>query len=124
MRQLLKKKSDSNWTKGEEEYLIAIKKMITEKPFLAYFARDRGKIVRTDAGRTGLGLILWQRQNDDTIRPIAFASRFLDDNENNFSIVELELLLVVWGKRKFRFYLYGAVVHLNTDHQALEPLKN
>ena len=38
------------------------------------------------------------------------------------SISELELLAVVWGLEKFRFYLYGKKVHLYTDHQALELL--
>ena len=39
-----------------------------------------------------------------------------------YSIGELELLAVVRGLEKFRFYLYGKKVHLYTDHQALEPL--
>ena len=34
----------------------------------------------------------------------------------------MELLTVVWGLEKFRFYLYGKRVHLYTDHQSLEPL--
>ena len=29
---------------------------------------------------------------------------------------------MVCGLQKFQFYLYGKKVHLNTDHQALEPL--
>ena len=40
----------------------------------------------------------------------------------NNSIGELELLAVVWGLEKFRFFLYGKNVFLYTDHQALEPL--
>ena len=38
------------------------------------------------------------------------------------SIGEREFLAVVWGLEKFCFYLYGKLVHLHTDHQALEPL--
>ena len=34
----------------------------------------------------------------------------------------MELLAVVWGIEKFRFTLYGKVVYLYTDHQALEPI--
>ena len=40
----------------------------------------------------------------------------------NYWIGELELLAVVCGLEKIRFYLYGKVVYLYTDHQALEPL--
>ena len=43
------------------------------------------------------------------------------DAEKIYSIGELELLAVVWELEKFRFYLYGKVIHLYTDHQASEP---
>ena len=56
------------------------------------------------------------------MKPIAFGSRYLNESEQNYSIGELELLAVVWGLEKFRFYLYGKKVFLYTDHQALEPL--
>ena len=46
----------------------------------------------------------------------------MNETEKKYSIGELELLAVVWGLEKFRFYLYGKKVYLYTDHQALEPL--
>ena len=46
----------------------------------------------------------------------------MNDTEKNYSIGELELLAIVWGLEKFRFYLYGKKVYLYADHQALEPL--
>ena len=96
--------------------------MLTEEPCLAHYAKDRENIVTTDASKTGLGITLWQKQLDGEIKPIAFGSRYLNDSEKNYSIGELELLAVVWGLEKFRFYLYGKKVFLYTDHQALEPL--
>ena len=79
-------------------------------------------MVTTDASKTGLGITLWQKQDDANIKPIAYGSRYLNDTEKNYSIGELELLAVVWGLEKFRFHLYGKKVYLYTDHQALEPL--
>ena len=96
--------------------------MLTEEPCLAHYAKDREIIVTTDASKTGLGITLLQKQSDGEIKPIAFGSRYLNDSEKNYSIGELELLAVVWGLTKFRFYLYGKKVFLYTDHQALEPL--
>ena len=96
--------------------------MLTEEPCLAHYAKDRENIVTTDASKTGLGITLWQKQSDGEIKPIAFGSRYLNDSGKNYSIGELELLAVVWGLEKFRFYLYGKEVFLYTDHQALEPL--
>ena len=76
----------------------------------------------TDASTTGLGIILWQKQDDGNTKPIAYGSRYLNETEKKYSIGELELLAVVWGLVKFRFYLYGKKVYLYTDNQALEPL--
>ena len=79
-------------------------------------------IVTTDASTTGLGIILWQKQNNGNTKLIAFGSRYLNDTEKKYSIGELELLAVVSGLETFRFYLYGKKVYLYSDHQALEPL--
>ena len=81
--------------------------MLTEKPCLAHYAKDKDNMVTTDASKTGLGITLWQKQDDGQLKPIAFGSRYLNDTEKNYSIGELELLAVVWGLEKFRFYLYG-----------------
>ena len=96
--------------------------MLTDKPCLAHYAKDKCNMVTTDASKFGLGITLWQKQDDGEIKPIAFGSRFLNDTEKNYPIGELELLAVVWGLEKFRFHLYGKKVFLYTDHQALEPL--
>ena len=39
-----------------------------------------------------------------------------------YSVGELELLAVVWGLERFRFYLYGKQIQLFSEHHALEPL--
>ena len=83
------------------------------------------KTVTTDASTTGLGITLWQRQDDGNTKPIAYGSRYLNDTENNYSMGELELLAeahTLWGLEKLLFNLYGKKVYLHTDHQALEPL--
>ena len=122
LRRLLKKESKWNWGKEQDEDFNNIKKLLTEEPCLAHYAKDRDNIATTDASKTGLGITLWQKQSDGEIKPIAFGSRYLNESEQNYSIGELELLAVVWGLEKFRFYLYGKKVLLYTDHQALEPL--
>ena len=109
-------------TEREKKDFNEIKKKITVIPCLAHSAKDRNNIVSTDASRSGLGIILEQKQNDDTIRPIAFAIRYLNDAQKNYSIKELKLLAVVWELEKFRLYLYSKVVHLYTDDRALKPL--
>ena len=122
LRKLLKKNTEGKWETEQQNDFEMIKKMLTEEPALAHYAKDKDNIVSTDASKTGLGTTLWQKQADGELKPIAFGSIFLNDSEKNYSIGELELLAVVWGLEKFRFYLYGKKVFLYTNHQALEPL--
>ena len=121
LRKLLNKIQNGNGKRNQNGFEM-ITKMLTEEPALKHYAKDKDNIVTIDASRTGLGITLWQKQADGELKPIAFGSRFLNDSENNYSIGELELLAVVWGFKKIRFYLYGKTVFLYTDHQALEPL--
>ena len=52
-------------------------------------------------------------------RPVAYASRFLNQAERRYSTNELELLGVVWGLEHFKYYVVGKEFLVLTDHQAL-----
>lgn len=52
-------------------------------------------------------------------KPIAFASRILTDTETRYAQIEKELLAVVFACTKFKDYVYGKQVVLETDHQPL-----
>ena len=65
-----------------------------------------------DASTTELGIKLWQKQDNRNTKPIAYGSRYLNDTEKKYAIGEPELLAVVWGLGKFRFYLHGKKVIL------------
>ena len=69
------------------------------------YAKDKDNMVTTDANKTGLGITLWQKQDNGDIKPMLYSSRYLNDTEKNYSIGELELLAVVWGLEKLRVYL-------------------
>lgn len=68
--------------------------------------------------------MLSQKQSDDTICPIAYASRTLQPHERNYGISELEALGVVWAVKHFRHYIYGHQCTVYTDHEALKSLLN
>ena len=98
----------------------AIKKIIEQK----HFNLNNETRVKCDASKEGLGACLEQKENNNW-HPIAYASRFLNKNEQRYSINELELLAVVWSLEHFKYYLYGSHFTLQTDHQALlSALKN
>ena len=106
MRQLFKKGTKWEWTEKRNTDFKNLKKELTTQPCLAHYNGNKDNIVTTDASNTGLGLALWQRQNNGELKPIAFASRYLNDAEKKYSVGKIELLAVVWGLERFRFHLY------------------
>ena len=101
-----------------------LKKLLTKSPILAYPRFGEEFLLEVDAFRVRLGAVLSQKQPDGICRPIAFASRTLQQHERNYGISELEGLGVVWAVKHFRHYLYGHHCTVFTDHEALKSLLN
>ena len=53
---------------------------------------------------------------------VHFASRFLTTFEQKYSIIELELLALVWAVENFRNYVYGTEFEVVSDHKALTSI--
>ena len=90
---------------------------------MSYPLFDRPFILETDASGEGLGAVLCQMQDHDSlIHPIAYASRTLSRSEKNYTITELETLAVVWAVSNFRTYLYAHDVTVYTDNSAVRAV--
>ena len=85
MRQLLKKNTKWEWTEERNTDFNKIKKELTSQPCLAHYNGNKENIVTIDACGTGLGIALWQKESNGDLKPIAFASRYLNDAEKIFS---------------------------------------
>ena len=95
---------------------------LDSNPILKFPCIDKTFVLRTDASGIGIGVILLQYHNE-VPHPISFASRKLFEREQRYSTVERELLAVVYGIHKFRYYLIGKPFILETDHQPLVYLR-
>ncbi|GFV26777.1 retrovirus-related Pol polyprotein from transposon 297 [Trichonephila clavipes] len=71
----------------------------------------------TNASGDGIGDVLNQNQ-----RPFAFASRYLNKAERNYTVRERECLEVIWVLNKFRTNFGVLPVKVITDHAALTKL--
>ena len=69
-----------------------------------------------------MGATLLQPGPDDSLLPVAYASRILTSAEQNYSQIERESLAIVFGVTKFRQYLLGRHFTLLTDHKPLITL--
>lgn len=87
------------WEESQERAFNTLEERLVGPPILKLPEFDVPFILRTDASDLGLGAILLQEQEGQTM-PIAYASRKLLARERNYSVIEKECLAVVWGVAK------------------------
>nr|GEW68659.1 hypothetical protein [Tanacetum cinerariifolium] len=79
-----------------------LKQKLCEAPILGLPEGNDDFVVHCDASIQGLGAVLMQRE-----KVIAYASRQLKPNEENYTTHDLELGAVVFALKIWRHYLYG-----------------
>ena len=119
---LLKANEPWEWSAECQEALDAVKSRLTSSPVLARYDPEVSLVLAADALAYGLGAVLSHRWSDGTERPIAFASRTLNNSERNYPQVEKEGLALVFGVKKLHKYIYGREFTLVTDHQPLTTI--
>ena len=103
IRPLLSASTSKKKLELNEEQTVAfnkIKQAIQHIVEQKHFNINNETRVKCNASKEGLSACLEQKQNN-TWHPIAYASRFLNKNEQRYSINELELLAVVWSLKHF-----------------------
>ena len=119
---LLQKGAQYQWTAEYEVAFEVLKSKLLSPPILAYPDFKKDFVLETNASKLGLGAILSQRQEDNRLHPVAYASRSVSASEANYAITNLETLAVVWAITHFRYYLYGYNVTVITDHAAVKAV--
>ena len=119
---LTRKNAEFQWTPACQSAFEALKEKLVNAPVLVYPSFDRPFVLETDASVRGLGAVLSQKQSDQLLHPVAYASRALAAPEKNYAITELETLAVVWAIHHFRAYLYSHEVTVITDHSAVRAV--
>ena len=77
--------------------------------------------IMCDASDFAVGAVLGQRR-EKHFHPIYYASKTLNDAQENYTTTEKELLAVVFAFDKFRSYLVLSKTTVYTDHSALKYL--
>ena len=119
---LTKKDIQWLWTTECEFAFQRLKRLLTTAPVLAYPNFTKQYVLETDASIRDLGAVLSQKQADDKLHPVAYASRGLTPAERNYGITELETLAVVWAISHFNHFLYGNSVTVYTDHMSVKAV--
>ena len=100
---LLKNNIKIVWNGEHETHFQSIKNKVANATENTPYNPHLEKRIKWDASRAGLGAALEQRSTTGW-HTVAFASRFLNSNEERYSVNELELLGVMWSVEFFKYY--------------------
>ncbi|GJT19730.1 reverse transcriptase domain-containing protein [Tanacetum coccineum] len=105
------------WGEDQESAFQLLKQKLCEALILALPEGNDEFVVYYDASHQGLGAVLMKRE-----KVIAYASRQLKPNEENYTTHDLELGAVVFALKIWRHYLYGTKCTVFTDHKSLQHI--
>ena len=74
-----------------------------------------------DASDFVMGVVLGQR-TEKMFKAIYYASKTFNEAQENYFIVEKEMLAMVFACEKFRPYILGSHVIIHTDHATIRYL--
>ena len=123
LRDLLSKKSAWLWGSLQEKAFQQVKKELSSDVVLAMYSPHRETLLSADSSSYGLGAVLLQRQEDGEFRPVAYASRSMNETEQRYAQIEKEALAITWAMERWRELLLGMEnLKVETDHKPLIPL--
>ena len=99
-----------------------IKTCLTEAPILALYDCNRATKISADASSYGIEGVVYQLQNNNNWKPIAYFSRALTPTETRYSQIEKECLAFTWLAERASDYILGKEITGETDHKPLVPL--
>lgn len=123
LNNLLKKNIKFKWDDKCEYGFRRLIQAITSEPILQYPDFSKQFTLTCDASDFGIGSVLSQ-EVDGSELPIAFASRQLNKAERNYSVIEKELLAIVWSVKHFHVFLWGKTFRIFCDQKPISYLFN
>ena len=97
---------------------------LTSEPVLAFPHFSKSFVIFTDASDYGLGAVLSQLDENGKDRPIAYASRHLNKNEQKYLTIEKEAAGLIFGIKRFKYYLQDEPFTIISDHRLLQCLQS
>ncbi|GJX39723.1 reverse transcriptase domain-containing protein [Tanacetum coccineum] len=121
MTQLLVKDAPFNFSEECIQAFDTLKRELTQAPIMIKPDWSLPFEIMCDASDYAVGAVLGQRI-DKHFKPIHYASKTMNEAQENYTTTEKELLAVVFAFDKFRQYLVLSKTIVFTDHSALRYL--
>ena len=122
LRSLLKKSNEFIWVdEHTRDFKLIVRKLSENPKLLKYYRPDLDLYLETDASGVMVGMTLLQSEKNEreSLYPIAYGSKTLTNAETRYANIERELLGVVDGLEKFHYFTFGCPVTVLTDHKPL-----
>nr|GEY85739.1 retrovirus-related Pol polyprotein from transposon 17.6 [Tanacetum cinerariifolium] len=117
LTELTQKNKKYIWGKDQEIDFQLLKQKLCKALILALPKGNDDFVVYCHTSHQGLGAVLMQRE-----KFIAYASRQLKPNEENYTTHNLEFGAVVFALKIWRHSLYGTKCTVFTDHKSLQHI--
>ena len=111
-----------NWGPKENEPFLKLKEFLFSNSVLKLPCLHKEFVLRTDSSDIAVSAGLFQ-EHEGRLHPVCFASQKLSPAQKKFSISKKEALAIIFGVKKFYKFLYGKTFTIETDHKALECIK-
>ena len=111
-----------NWTSACKQAFCDVKHALTSESVLAHYSPTLPMELSVDASPYGVGAVIMHVYPNGLRRPIAFASRTLNEHEKRYGQIDREALAIMFGLKRFHLYLYGRHFIILTDHKPLERI--
>lgn len=100
------------------------KKLFQFVNFLVYFQLDLELILVSDVFDYGVGVVFFYQMVDGVECLIGYVLRLLNKVECGYFIIEKEVLVIIFGVKKFNQFLYGQKFIIQIDYKLLEEFFN
>lgn len=117
IRKLLEKNIDFVWDEEQNQAFIKLKELLKSAPILKFYDVNEDVLIETDASSYALGAVLMQNR-----QPVAYATKALSKSEMALPQIEKEALAIRFACNKFRDFVYGKKLTVESDHKPLESI--
>ena len=115
-----RKSEQVSLSKDALEPFQALKQACMSSPVLAFADYMKDFLLKTDASKEGLGVVLSQKQADRHYHPVAYGSQAITAHEKNYHSTKLEFLVLKWAITElFKEYLLYQPFLVRTDNSPL-----
>ena len=118
---LLEKDAKFDFDESCRSAFEEIKSRLVSAPIMLTLGWINEFEIMCDAGYYAMGAVLGQR-TENIFKVINYAIKTFNEEQENYSTTEKEMLAMVFACEKFRPYILGSHVVIHTDHAAIKYL--